>query len=1036
MEQDKEGRGGGGEVHAQTKAQTMGGRRFETALELIHAESIGALNHDAVPGDDEGEARDAWLNAQEQPGGQAGGESRGAGGDGGEGGLCAREEEEDEEEEEEEEKEEEVESLSGGKEGDVGGLGAQGEGGEGEGADWVSFDTERIVADVMQRATELFERMPSAETNEMKSALHVEGSVGDVRSGLRGVGEEMIGGKEKKGRSHRRVILHHPSLQKEASPRCTGGGRDVPAPSDAGGSGGVGTGWNDSQGSGIKVDLLEALARLDGTTGLPFFLREAGIWAHKMLNCQAAHVMLVSMGADGVLVIASEAVDHAKGRGTMAAANGYRLVTVAAEGLEESGGVGEALAVVAARGRRCRRLHGLALKEGMKRGEGAGWGRQERKGPQLLPEIDLLGLQGGGEGVDGLLTSVMCAPWELEVDAFFRVPEGVVGERKGRRDRKMHESPMAQGLAPERLALVVVGVNKCRGQHGQRGGGGSAGPKGGERGGAVEAPSFSEEDERAALQCARLLATRCQEQAKLARKQTMAELDAAVAGAALDIHAAPGPFDASQRATKSCLTMLINCGHLSSDISVRFLSRAPAAAASSFFKNDGGGERDGSSSPSLGSTGGKLLWQPSAGGVAAEVSESSTAAQAMRHKTVVMLQGKAAAAEIGALLHPVDLTPLRRPPAASAADTRVNEPSTLSATTEEGGVGRGGGWGKGGVVVGRGELGGCLLCVPAATWSGEVLGVLQLVVARAGARMDEKEVRYASALARHLGEALGNIALREQPVRSVLLNVMHRDYASCVAAIALQVKAILGCGHVEVLPNIATPTGLRPVPFRLPSTNHNLAQPSSKLHGGGGAKNINVSLFGSDASVLGASRPAMSLGGEAGEGTVGFVDRSLRADARRGLCDLVAAQRVALVYRDLEAVQRVVVPPLDLINSPALAPRNCIAVPCLSLQGALEGVVIAYNGKRSGGFAKRDEVSLLAMGREFAAAMNLCQEEAKHEASISLRNAQIDKWQQDVAFLAKMTRKLQLALDLKDSFIVAHRQLRKLCQATTSKKSG
>ena len=90
--------------------------------------------------------------------------------------------------------------------------------------------------------------------------------------------------------------------------------------------------------------------------------------------------------------------------------------------------------------------------------------------------------------------------------------------------------------------------------------------------------------------------------------------------------------------------------------------------------------------------------------------------------------------------------------------------------------------------------------------------------------------------------------------------------------------------------------------------------------------------------------------------------------------------------------------------------------------------MIAYNGKRSGGFAKRDEVSLFAMGREFAAAMNLCQEEAKHEASISLRNAQIDKCQQDVAFLAKMTRKLQLALDLKDSFIVAHRQLRKLCR--------
>jgi len=46
----------------------------------------------------------------------------------------------------------------------------------------------------------------------------------------------------------------------------------------------------------------------------------------------------------------------------------------------------------------------------------------------------------------------------------------------------------------------------------------------------------------------------------------------------------------------------------------------------------------------------------------------------------------------------------------------------------------------------------------------------------------------------------------------------------------------------------------------------------------------------------------------------GFVDRSSRGDTRRGLCDLVAAQRTPLVYRDLEAVQSVVVPSLDLVN--------------------------------------------------------------------------------------------------------------------------
>jgi hypothetical protein len=77
---------------------------------------------------------------------------------------------------------------------------------------------------------------------------------------------------------------------------------------------------------------------------------------------------------------------------------------------------------------------------------------------------------------------------------FFRVPEGVVGERTrraagkgGGRDRQMHESNMAQGPAPERLALVVVGVNKCRGKHGQHGGGISAGGGGaGGRGGGAE----------------------------------------------------------------------------------------------------------------------------------------------------------------------------------------------------------------------------------------------------------------------------------------------------------------------------------------------------------------------------------------------------------------------------------------------------------------------------------------------------------------------------------------------------------------------
>jgi len=56
------------------------------------------------------------------------------------------------------------------------------------------------------------------------------------------------------------------------------------------------------------------------------------------------------------------------------------------------------------------------------------------------------------------------------------------------------------------------------------------------------------------------------------------------------------------------------------------------------------------------------------------------------------------------------------------------------------------------------------------------------------------------------------------------------------------------------------------------------------------------------------------------------------------------------------------VPSLPLTHgSPALAANNSLAVPCLSAQGGLEGVFIAYNGSHSGGFAKRDEVYVLTV---------------------------------------------------------------------------
>ena len=64
-----------------------------------------------------------------------------------------------------------------------------------------------------------------------------------------------------------------------------------------------------------------------------------------------------------------------------------------------------------------------------------------------------------------------------------------------------HTHTHTYSAAPERLALVVVCINKCRGRV-ERDGGGDG--DGGRRG-TGDAPSFTEEDERAALQCARFL---------------------------------------------------------------------------------------------------------------------------------------------------------------------------------------------------------------------------------------------------------------------------------------------------------------------------------------------------------------------------------------------------------------------------------------------------------------------------------------------------------------------------------------------------
>ena len=342
---------------------------------------------------------------------------------------------------------------------------------------------------------------------------------------------------------------------------------------------------------------LKGLNELDETAGVAQFLAEAGGWAQRLLECEAACVMLVSLdGPDGALVRASEFV-NADGA---AAAGRHQLMTISACSAGAGGGSAgdRGLVTWAARINRSRRWSaragvggpgGSALMQSVK--------TKSQGSSTFVPEIDLIGLKvgGGGSKVPPRLSCVMCAPWPLPADTFFRASVADAGEVKSSFGRGARKGGSGEGRgataqkAQERLSLVVVAVNKSGRASSER-----PSSSGSSQGG------FNEADVALAEQCARHLAVRCSLHAARARQEKEADHGAAVAKAAFDLHSAPDPFEVASRAAHACRLMLTRGGHAPEDISVRFLAARPQSV--------GGG------------AGVTLAWQPAAGGVLAKVS--------------------------------------------------------------------------------------------------------------------------------------------------------------------------------------------------------------------------------------------------------------------------------------------------------------------------------------------------------------------------------------------------------------------------------
>ena len=222
------------------------------------------------------------------------------------------------------------------------------------------------------------------------------------------------------------------------------------------------------------VQIVSVLSKIDATSSLAEFLVQGGKCAQQLLKCEAAFVMLVSLGgSDAPIVRVGESVQEEAGK------ERYRIVAASAadeeEEEEERRRMGKGLAVLAARSSRCRKVGSQALGNGK-------WGVWARKGSQasvLAPEIDLMGLQGGAgrTGRPESVSSVLCAPWPLDVDLFYRSNRDSVleqnelgrggaggkGASRARREAAQNEDRTrlsASENGVERLALVVVAVNR------------------------------------------------------------------------------------------------------------------------------------------------------------------------------------------------------------------------------------------------------------------------------------------------------------------------------------------------------------------------------------------------------------------------------------------------------------------------------------------------------------------------------------------------------------------------------------------------
>eukprot|EP00960_Hanusia_phi_P042182 755355-Hanusia_phi.AAC.4 len=244
------------------------------------------------------------------------------------------------------------------------------------------------------------------------------------------------------------------------------------------------------------------------------------------------------------------------------------------------------------------------------------------------------------------------------------------------------------------------------------------------------------------------------------------------------------------------------------------------------------------------------------------------------------------------------------------------------------------------------------------------------------------------AIVQHVGAALENIEIRESSASSWLNKIETFEYrsersrtipapltrsCSVMGSVVSTIKTLLECEHVEIVPFLETPTGARSRGTTR-STRYFV---------------LSLSFF----LQLSISSLRKSLAQKVTLVDTVVSDRVLQ----------VAIERTLLILKDSETASRIwtcgiYVPPH--VCTARISDQHRCRVIRASVDGSLEGVLLAFNSTTGINFGKKDEIRSVKIANDVATFLRNCNEFSKVHREVERQKSTLNKYMSDIKVVA------------------------------------